>query len=203
MLKDSILIAIIFIVIGFNSLYCQSQALKFELRIQTETSNSVIDEDVIGKTLIPSISFNYQLNRWSSLGLHFGYTPFLNHINRTGNPYLSPYQWVNGSDVIAYDHSDAFVYGINGSIYLLPLLTKRNLRFDLYIIPSFSIVSENYLQVGDNSERRWAKPHISYGVGGGLKYAFTKKFNIFAEYAIGSYFKNENSKTKIGLGFKF
>ena len=197
------LTALILLVSGFNSLYCQSQELKFELKIQTETSNSVIDENVLGPTLIPSLGCSYLLTRWLSIGVHLGYTPFLKKINRTGNPDLSPYQWIEGTEVIYYDHSNALFYGLNSSIHLLPLLSKRSLRFDIYVIPSFSIVSENYMEFGDNSERLWSKPHVSYGIGCGLKYAFTKKFNIFSEYAIGSYFKDENRKTKIGLGFKF
>lgn len=200
MLKSGMLTILILSSMVFNSLYCWSQEYKYELKLQLETSNAFIEEDILHPLFIPSIDFGYRLNRWVSFGVQLGYTPFLKHIN----PYFSPYRLLVDSEEIFYDHSNLLVYGLNSRVHLLPLLTKRNLRFDLYVIPSFSIASENYAEPGDNSQRKWSKPYFSYGIGGGLKYAITRKFNIFAEHSIGSYFKKEgNWKTRIGLGFNF
>lgn len=180
-----------------------SQEKKYEIRFQLESSHSTIENSILKQTILPTFSLNYQLKNWLDIGALIGYTPLLNHINSSYNPDLSPYKFIDGSSSIVYNHSTALLYGINSSVHIMPLFNANKLKFDLYLIPSLYMMSEQYEDLGDNYNKIWSKPYFNYGLGAGFKYSFSTKFNLFAEYSLGSYFKGENNKLRFGMGFRF
>lgn len=189
--------------IVLTSKYLWSQEKKYEIRFQLESSHSTIENSILKQTILPTFSLNYQLKSWLDIGALIGYTPLLNHVNSSYNTDLSPYRFIYGSTSIAYNHSTALLYGLNTSVHILPLFNVNKLKFDVYLVPSFYMVSEQYEDLGDNYNKIWSKPYFNYGIGAGLKYSFSAKFNLFAEYSLGSYFNGENNKLRCGMGFRF
>lgn len=89
-------------------------------------------------------------------------------------------------------------FGINANVHILPIIFKKDSRFDIYIntrIGGFVVPSpDNYLPHGFHSD---------YSIFGGLMLNLTKRTGIFAEYGIRKKIIYNASRFQFGLNYRF
>ncbi|GAB1414964.1 hypothetical protein MASR2M117_03700 [Paludibacter sp.] len=138
-----------------------------------------------------TLEFNYRLLRNIDLGVDLGYSQLL-------APYKQP-----GMISYGYEKTNAFFYGINTSIHILPMILKQdNSTFDAYIIAKAGVVTQSWRGVFDSGEMQYANC-FEYSIGVGIAYNFTKKVALFGEYHIGNFINKDFSKIKTGIRFSF
>lgn len=119
---------------------------------------------------------------------------------------LHPYKSI-GSIGYSFSSSNAFFYGINTEIHLIPLFTGvSNSRIDIYTILKLLLVSKFWHPLpkpGAMDSFEWvSETGFEMGLGVGVSYMFTRKFGVFAEYNIGNYFNEDNTRYRAGLKIK-
>ncbi len=157
------------------------------------------------------LQLSYKLNKFVDFGLYFGYSKLYHEVKL---PYDAEkgYYVLESNDgtrrIIQLSHhsykfdSHAFSYGLKSDIHILPVLfNKRIDRLDVYLVPSIGFVSESYRDINDEIIK---KPEfLSYGVGIGTSYYFTKHLGLFGEYHLGHFYNLSKSRWHAGVVFKF
>lgn len=138
-----------------------------------------------------TVEFNYNLIRNIDLGVDLGYSQL-----------LAPYKH-EGMISYGYENTNAFFYGINTSIHILPMILKQdNSTFDAYIIAKAGVVTQSWRGVFESGEMQYSN-YFEYSLGLGIAYHFIKKIALFGEYHIGNFINNDFSKIKAGIRFSF
>jgi hypothetical protein len=177
--------SVVFILFIAITLFSQKTA--FEIKLQVEGMKGDFDYGKYG-IYSPSIGVNYYIHNWVDVGASFGFVK--------GGHYAS----INETSAIGVN---AVTFGVNSCIHILPLFTKKVLRFDVYAIPTLMAATKYYPITDDYTNiKEWSKLYFNYGIGAGVKYSFTRRFGIYIEFSRGIYFPNENKRAKLGFALK-
>jgi hypothetical protein len=204
-MKKSFLL-IMMIVIRTLEITAQNPFLdKIYLKASVSTFKTISEEI----TLKTGLNINYSFANWIDIGIYGRYANLVNREELPYNPQTGKYEWfsANGKSRIIsgtpnYDYNAKTIfYGIRSDIHLLPLLTDKNLRLDVYLTPELGFVSQEYEAHLDYVVTGWNKPVFEYGAGLGIAWYFSRHFGVFSELNYGHYF---GSKTyfQTGLSIK-
>ena len=157
------------------------------------------------------LQLGYKLNKVIDLGLYFGHSKLFHEIDL-------PYDAEKGYYVLESDDatkrivqlsqhscrydSHAFAYGLKFDIHVLPILFNKCIdRLDVYLTPSIGLVSESYRDINDEIIKK--SGFLSYGIGMGTNYYFTKHLGLFGEYHLGHFYNLSKSRWQAGIIYKF
>ncbi len=180
---------------------------KLSLKLSTSLVNTGINEFMPNPLFM--LGADYEINKFIDLGAYCGFASLMHRTEIPYNPVTGRYEWYSAdstSYIIGtsgfYSSSQAFYYGINSNIHLLPMFFSRNMRIDVYATPRIGFVSEQYYEYNAIQELVWSKPFLEYGIGLGLKYYLGRHFGIYGEYALGRYYNNNSSRLTAGIIIK-
>jgi hypothetical protein len=205
----NIVTVVVFFLLSIHS-HSQSTLLNSKLNLQIGSSfvNTYSDALETSKNPLFYSSLSYRINDNFEAGLYIGYGSIMHQTVLPYNPTSGYYEWysIDSTSYIKSNTSNggsksslAINYGITCNVQLLPLILKKNIRFDLYLQPQFGFISEKYTVFEDFQKKIWSKPFLEYGISIGLKYNFTKHIGVFSDYSFGRYYNNQKSKMKLGL----
>lgn len=204
----------IFVVLFFLFLstlsHSQNTLLNSKVNLQIGSSFVNTYSDILETTKSPFFysSLSYIVNDFIEAGLYFGYGNLMHHIELPYNPATGYYEWysIDSTSHIKSNtsnggsqNSTAINCGIACNVQLLPLVLKRDTRFNLYLQPQIGFMFEEYTVFEDYQKEVWSKPFLEYGIALGLKYNFTKHIGVFSDYSFGRFYNNQKSKIKLGL----
>ena len=102
-----------------------------------------------------------------------------------------------GSSINSYTNATGLLYGLNAHYQLLPLITNKPLRLNVFATTQCGVIDKRY--------RFNYKNYVEYtfetGAGLGLAYNFTRNFGMYGEAMFGSFYYS-NFNWKAGLTFK-
>lgn len=147
--------------------------------------------DYIAKKNSYGLDLNYKFSDKIDVGLYAMYSNLL-------HPYKT-----NGSIGFNFKKSNAFYYGINAEIHLMPLLFQvNNSRLDIYTILKIGMVSEYWhpYVVGIYESNEWlSKKSFEVGLGLGVSYMLTERLGVFLEYNIGNFYNDDFTRLRTGI----
>ncbi len=135
-----------------------------------------------------SMSLSYPFIKNLDAGIYLGYSGLSGSVDNEG---------VTVGAINSYTNATGLLYGLNAHYQLLPLITNKPLRLNVFATTQCGVIDKRY--------RFNYKNYIEYtfetGAGLGLAYNFTRNFGIYGEAMFGSFYYS-NFNWKAGLTFK-
>ena len=204
------LFAILISLLIFPAIYAQKSQFNniLSLKLSGSLVNSGVNEFVPNPLFM--LGVDYEVNKFVDVGLYGGYASLMHKTDVPYNPITGQYEWYSADSTSYitgtsgfYLSSQAFYYGVNSNLHLLPLFFSGNMRIDLYATPKIGWVSEQYYAYNATIEKVWSKPFFEYSMGLGLKYYFGRRFGISGEYSLGRFYNSNSSRATAGFVIKF
>lgn len=181
-------------VLGFNQLQAQNVSMhKYEIEVSASSFKLLQDGKFFGNYLLNAdVGLFYSINDIFSIGAYYG----------MGTYKRMEFYWVEENHYRTSGFggkSYAYLYGLSGKIHLIPLLSNKNTKIDLYIKSKLGLIKFNSLK--DQNITPVYGSYFDATFNGGCTFYLSNYFGISAEagYRYFEYHKGFNAR----FGFLF
>lgn len=187
---------IVFTFLIFNTLsLIAKDTIAYKNKLDISLTSIMLEDGSIplGGYGFSRLSFNRNLNDFICVGVYSGFGWYEEFLVDRGENYYS---------YTASEWKFSAQYGINGKLYILPIILKKEIsRFDFYMSGDIGLISMFTTPHENISPKRGT--YFDYSLLGGASIFLFKKIGLFMELGFRNFKYHQGLNTNFGLRYRF